>query len=130
MAGDHPNAEVARRLWMAVAEGNREVVEELLDENVVWKGIGRNPMTGVFRGRDGVLDYLAAIGEATDEFRSSLDGVYAGDDGAVMVYHVEARRAAKTLAMDYFHLLRIDNGLIVGGTIVPFDQFENDAFWN
>lgn len=129
MAKEHPNAEVAQRLWLAVAEGNREIVESLLDENVVWKGIGRNPMSGEYRGREGVLDYLAGIGEATDEFRSSLDGVYAGDDGAVMVYHVEARRGKKTLAMDYFHLLRIENGVIVGGTVVPVDQHENDEFW-
>jgi hypothetical protein len=120
---------LARRLWSAVAEGDADSVRSLLASGVTWRSFGRNALSGEYHGPDGVLDYLARVGESSDDLVSTLDGIFAGDQGAVITYHVEARRGGKRLDIDVVLVLRIAGGKIVRGTVVPMDQYQNDRFW-
>ena len=91
--------------------------------------MGRNPLAGEYLGPDGVLDYLARIGERADDLSSTLKQIYANDEGAVIHYHVSASRSAKRLEMDVALFLTIREARIVAGVSVPFDQRVNDEFW-
>jgi len=127
---EHPNLTVAKELWSAAAEGDADGVLRLLDPEVVWTSPGRNPLAGVWRGPGGVLEYLARIGEASEELLSTLDSIFVNDDGAVITYHAEARRGAKMLKMDYLLLLHIREERVFSGLMVATDQHVNDEFWS
>jgi ketosteroid isomerase-like protein len=127
---DHPHLTLARTLWSAAADGDAEALGLLFDEDVCWRTIGLNPLSGEYRGPEEVLDFLAQVGEASDEFSSQLGSVYVNDEGAVVLYHVSARRGSKTLEMDYLLHLRVRNSLIVEALTVPVDQRTNDQFWS
>ena len=89
---DHPNTEFATTLWDAVALGDADSVRGLLADDVVWQAGGHHALSGMFEGPDAVLDYLARVGESTDELSTELIDIFANDRGAVVVYHLSARR--------------------------------------
>ena len=130
MKHDHPHVTLARTLWSAVADGDAEALGLLLAEDVVWHAIGRNPLAGVYHGPDEVLDYLARIGEATNDFSSSLENIYVNDEGAVLIYRVSATRPGKTLESDFITRLTVRRGVVVETLQLPVDQRENDEFWS
>ncbi len=127
---EHPHNRIARRFWAAVAEGDAESIRDVLADNVSWRSFGRNPLSGEHKGPDAVLDYLARIGEATEELTLTLKGLFAGDDGAVLTYHARGKRSGRMLDMEYVVVLQIDKGRIRAAASVPFDQHDNDRFWN
>jgi ketosteroid isomerase-like protein len=129
MTTGHRNAELARRLWLAIADGDADAIRELFSRTVVLHSYGHNPLSGDYHGPDGVLDYLALAGEESDELKSSLEGVYANDDGAILLFHVSARRGAKMLEMDFLLHLGIHRAKIGSMRVVPMDQHQNDHFW-
>ena len=127
---EHPNLAVAQALWTATAEGDADAIRDLLVDDVVWITSGRNPLAGVRHGPDEVLDYLAQVGETSEDLFSELDGIYVADDAAIIAYHVSARRADKRLEMDYLLMLKVDGGRITKALMVPVDQYTNDEFWS
>lgn len=129
MAREHPNVELARRLWLSVAEGDGETIEKLCASDVLLRAYGRNTMSGEYHGHEGVFDYLAASGEEADELRSELQSIFANDDGAVLLYHVSATSGSKSLEMETMLLLRIEDGQVTEAHSVPMDQAANDLFW-
>jgi ketosteroid isomerase-like protein len=126
---DHPNAEFARGLWDAVAEGDSDAVREFLDDDVVWHAGGRHPLSGVFRGPDAVLDYLARVGERADELSTILMDIYVNERGAVVVYSLAARRDVKRLDTDVFLELEIRHGKLLRARSASFDQVASNEFW-
>ncbi len=126
---DHPHVALARALWTAVADGDAAMIRLLVAEDVVWRSVGTHPRAGEYRGPRGVLDYLASAGESVDRLQSTLDAVYLGEDGAIVWYHVDARRGRKKLALDFVLRLRIRDARVIDALVVPVDQRKNDAFW-
>jgi ketosteroid isomerase-like protein len=126
---DHPHVTLARALWTAVADSDAEAIRLLLAEDVLWRSVGQNPLAGDYRGPAGVLDYLASAGESVDRLQSSLLDVYLGNDGAILWYHVEAKRGRKTLSMDFALRIGVREARIAEALVVPVDQRKNDAFW-
>lgn len=129
MKVDHPYVSLARTLWSAVADGDAEALKLLFSPDVVWCSVGMNPISGTYDGPDGVVDYLAQVGESVDVLASRLERIYVGEGGAVLEYHVSARRGERTLEMDYLMRLHVRDGLVYHALIVPADQRVNDQFW-
>jgi ketosteroid isomerase-like protein len=130
MKPDHPHFTLARTVWSAIADGDAETLGLLFAEDVTWRAIGLNPLAGTYHGPDEVLDYLARVGESTDEFSSRLESIYINDEGAVVIYHVSATRQGRSLETDYLTRLDVSNGVVVEALMVPVDQRENDEFWS
>jgi ketosteroid isomerase-like protein len=130
MTPEHPHARVARSLWEAIAEGDASLVEGLLADDVVWRAMGRNPLSGEYRGASGVLDYLARVGETADELNSTLQRILIDDEGAALLHHVSAVRGSDPLEMDMIIIFKMSEGKIVSATSIPVDQADNDRFWN
>jgi ketosteroid isomerase-like protein len=126
---EHPNEAIARQLWAGAAEGDAEAIRGVLAAGVVWKSVGRNPLSGEFRGPEAVIDYMARVGESTDELRLDLTDLFVNEGGVVVLYHASALRGARRLELDYVLVLRIRDGLVVDALSVPVDQPRNDAFW-
>lgn len=130
MKHDHPHFTLARTLWSAIADGDAEALGLLLAADVAWRAVGDNSLSGIYHGPDEVLDYLARIGEETDEFSSRLESIYTSDEGAVVIYHVSATRGGRSLETDFVTRLTVRDGEVVEALMVPVDQRENDEFWS
>jgi ketosteroid isomerase-like protein len=130
MKRDHPHLTLARTIWSAVADGDAEALGLLLAEDVRWNATGNNRLSGVLQGPAEVVDYLARIGEDVDEFASKLEGIYINDEGAVVVYHVSARRGEQSLETLFVTRLTVRDGVVVDALQVPVDQRANDEFWS
>lgn len=129
MVTEHPNVALARKLWLAVAEGDSETIEDLCSPDILLRAYGHNTMSGDYDGPEGVFDYLAATGEETDELRSELQSIFANDDGAILLYHVAAARGDKVLEMQTLLMLRIESDQVTEAHSVPMNQAANDLFW-
>jgi len=127
---NHPNALFARALWTAVATGDAEAVRSCLADEVVWEAGGDHPLSGTFQGPDEVLDYLANLGEESDELSTDLLDVFVNERGAVAVYHVSARRELRRLETDVFLELIVRDGKLVRARSATFDQAASKEFWS
>ncbi len=125
---ERANVAVAKRIWMATADGDATALEAILSEGVVWKVHGHNFLAGEYRGREAVIGTIADFGEQMDDLRLSLKDVYASSHGAVISYDLWARRGTNELESEVLVRLRIEDGLVAGCDVVPMDQAALDAF--
>ena len=127
---DHPNAAFATAFWDAVAQGDSDAVRALLAHEVIWRAGGGHPLSGEFRGPDAVIDYLARVGESADELTTELKDIFVNDQGAVVLYHLSARRELKRLETDLYLELEIRDGELIRAGSVSFDQVASNEFWS
>ena len=126
----HRNEDVTRRMWTAVADGDSDALEEVLAPGVIWRSVGNNPLSGEYFGASAVMEYMAKIGNLADELTSTLEEIYTNSNGAVALHRVQAKRALRSLDMEYVIRLRICEGQVVSALSVPIDQATNDEFWS
>lgn len=129
MSEEHPHRLLARSLWSAIAEGDRDAVREMLADDVVWKVHGQHPLAGEYQGPDAALDYLAKLGERVDDLSSTLKRIFVNEDGAVLVHHAVGARGAKRLEVDIMLMLLVRDGQVIVADSVPTDQAASDRFW-
>jgi ketosteroid isomerase-like protein len=126
---DHPNAELARSAWEAVARADTETLERICRKDIVWHATGRGQRAGDFHGFDAVLDHLRGLGEAAEQFSSRLVAVLGGEDRAAVIFHATGRRQGRALDQDFVLLFRIEEQRIAELWSVAFDQRAADQFW-
>jgi len=121
--------ELAGRAWQAVSSGDVAAVEALCSEQIVWHASGRGSHAGDHHGREGVLAYLAGVGEDVLRFDASLEDVLIGDHTAAILLRASGRRDARALDALYVVLLRFEGDRIAEVWSIPQDQHAVDAFW-
>ncbi|HEU5476873.1 MAG TPA: nuclear transport factor 2 family protein [Gaiellaceae bacterium] len=125
---EHPNAALVRRLFAAFGR-DPMAISAALARDVVWRVPGHTAMSGEYRGRRGVIEFLRRTGlETGGTYRSSLHTVLADDDWAVAIYRATGSRNGIDLDVEQALVIRIDEGLLRDVTAVPLDSaFER--FW-
>jgi uncharacterized protein len=124
----HPNAELLRRFFGAFGNDAKQI-SAALDRDVLWRVPGNTVMSGEYRGRREVVEFLRRTGlETGGTYRSQLHTVFADDDWAVAIYRATGSRNGIDLDVDQALVIRIDDGLWQEVTAVPLDSaFER--FW-
>jgi uncharacterized protein len=125
---EHPNAALVRRLFGAF--GNDPMaVSAALARDVVWRVPGNTVMSGEYRGRREVVEFLRRTGlETGGTYRSRLHTVLADDEWAVAIYRAIGSRNGIDLDVDQALVIRIADGVLQDVTAVPLDSaFEQ--FW-
>ena len=130
MGRPHPNTDVARKLWSAIAAADTDQINDVLAPDVNWRVCGTHRLAGEYRGVHGVLDYLARAGELADDLKLALNSIFFNDDGAVLSFHISARRGAKKLEAEALLMLLIRDGKIYRAVVIPTDQAATDRFWS
>jgi ketosteroid isomerase-like protein len=125
---DHPNAALVRRVFAAFGN-DAKAVSAAFTRDIVWRVPGHTVMSGEYRGRRDVVEFLRRTGlETGDTYRSRLHTVFADDDWAVAIYRASGSRNGIDLDVEQALVIRIADGLWQEVTAVPLDSaFER--FW-
>jgi ketosteroid isomerase-like protein len=125
---EHPNAALLRRLFAAFGK-DPKAISAALARDVVWHVPGSTAMSGEYRGRRGVVEFLRRTGlETGGTYRSQLQTVMADDDWGLAVYRASGTRNGIELDIDQALVLRFADGMITEVTAVPLDS-AFDRFW-
>jgi ketosteroid isomerase-like protein len=126
---EEPNAVVARRLWDAIASADAPALRELMAEKTMWRMPGDSLVAGTYVGADAVLDFMARVGELTDDLHSNLIDIFVSDRGAVLRYVIHATRGARRLDTEHLFVIRVVEGRITEAVFAPADQARYDRFF-
>ena len=87
------NSDALKRGYDAFNSGDAEVLAELYEDDVRWEGPNAEgvPMSGVYEGKDAVLQALGRIPEDFEQFRVSPDEMVEEGDTIVVLSHIEGR---------------------------------------
>jgi uncharacterized protein len=125
---EHANAALTRRVFAAFGRDAKQISAGLA-RDVVWRVPGNTVMSGEYRGRRAVVDFLRRTGlETGGTYRSTLHTVVATADWGLAVYRARGTRNGIDLDVDQALVIRFEEGLWKEVTAVPLDSaFE--AFW-
>lgn len=126
---EHRNLRVARRLWDSIATADVSALHALLSEKSVWRMYGDSPLAGSYVGADEIIEWMARVGELTNELRSDLVDIFTSDQGAVLRYRVHAVRGIQELDMEHLFMIRVEDGCIIEAIFAPIDQARYDRFF-
>ena len=123
------NLSLAHRAWEAVASGDIEALQQVWADDIRWHVTGNNPWSGTHFGREAVCDYLADVGEAGEDYQTTLDDLLVNKDRLVMICTVRARRGRKTVETGQILMARVESGKIVEVWTMPLDPAAFEGFW-
>jgi len=125
---DHPNAELTRRVFAAFGK-NAMAISAALSRDIVWRVPGNTVMSGEYRGRRAVVEFLRRTGlETNGTYRSRLHTVLANDEWGLAVYRACGTRNGIELDVDQAFVIRFGDSCWKEVTAVPLDPSFND-FW-
>ena len=127
-ATEHPNAALVRRVFAAFGK-DAMAVSAAFAREIVWRVPGQTAMSGEYRGRRDVVEFLRRTGlETGGTYQSHLHTVFADDEWAVAIYRATGSRNGIDLDVDQALVIRIAEGVWRDVTAVPLDSaFER--FW-
>ena len=124
----HPNAELVRRLFGAFGNDAKQI-SATFERDVLWRVPGDTVMSGEYRGRRDVVDFLRRTSiESGGTYGSRLHTVLADDDWGLAVYRAWGTRNGIDLDVEQALVFKFDDGMITEVTAVPLDS-AFDAFW-
>ena len=124
----HPNAALVRRVFAAFGQ-DAMAISAAFARDILWRVPGNTVMSGEYRGRRAVVEFLRRTGlETGGTYRSHLHTVFADDDWAVALYRATGSREGIELDVEQALVIRVADGLWQDVTAVSLDSaFER--FW-
>ncbi len=125
---EHPHAALVRRVFAAFGK-DAMAVSAAFTRDIVWRVPGNTVMSGEYRGRRDVVEFLRRTGlETGGTYKSHLHTVFADDAWAVALYRATGSRNGFDLDIEQALVIRFADGLWQDVTAVPLDPtFER--FW-
>lgn len=125
---EHPNAALVRRVFAAFGR-DPKAIAAAFDRDITWRVPGDTVMSGSYRGRVEVIEFLRRTGlETGGTYRSALHTVFADDEWAVAIYRAMGTRNSVELDVEQALVIRLRDGMWIDVTAVPLDSaFEK--FW-
>ncbi len=126
----HPNERLLRREYDARARRDDVSLAAILDEDVVWHVPGRSAISGGYRGRDEVMEYVRRRRNlADDTFEITVHDVLANDEHGLVIASGRATRRGRVVEWRAHGLYRFKNGKIAECWVLPEDQLLFDDIW-
>ena len=130
---DHPNFAVINRFFDAYGRRDQAALDQALTEDVTWTFPGRNPFSGVKRGRAEVVGLFDALGRVMGQSGVQAETLIrsASDDYVLEAQHVWTNRpGGPNLDHHWCVLWTFRDGQIAAGRHFAADQYAADAFFN
>lgn len=124
------NATLIRQAYDAFAVGDIPTVLATLDGGITWHVPGRSPLSGDYKGHDGVLEFFGRCQQLSDgTLRVVADEVLADGERVVALTTVSASRHGQSWTSPEIHVWRMADGKAVEFCEFQGDQEAEDAFW-
>jgi ketosteroid isomerase-like protein len=109
------NVELVHRVYEAYAGRDIESLLELLDPDVELRSLLTEAERPVYRGHDGVREWMAAVFEVFPDWSPVIQRAQELDDGVVVAFHVTATSAGTRvpIAQDFWAASRLRDGKVV-----------------
>ena len=129
---EQTNSVVVRQAYEAFGRGDIPGVLDLLTDDVVWtlQGPSTIPFAGVHRGRQGIAQFFALVGEALEfEQFEPREFVAQGDTVVVLGYERSiAKATGRPLEQEWAHVYTLRGGKIATGLLFEDTAAEVAAF--
>ncbi|HEY8494277.1 MAG TPA: nuclear transport factor 2 family protein [Myxococcota bacterium] len=127
---NHPNRQLARRIWDAIARGDADTLRSLLAPGLVWRAMARGtPWSGLHQGADAAIEMLARVGEAAERFDAQLVDVLVSDERVGILFHARVGFGGREAELDYLALARVAGGRFTEIVTVPLDPAALERIW-
>jgi uncharacterized protein len=127
----HPNAELIRRGYQAFAQGDVPTVLDIFGHDITWHVPGRSPLSGDYKGHDGVLEFFGKCMElSTGTLRVVPDDILCDGERVVAFTTVSAERNGQRWSSPEIHVWRVIEGKAVDFREFQGDQQAEDEFWS
>jgi uncharacterized protein len=127
----HPNAELIRRGYEAFAHGDVPAVLDILGHDITWHVPGRSPLSGDYKGHEGVLDFFGKSMElSSGTLRVDADEILSDGDRVVVLATVSAERHGQSWSSPEIHVWRVLEGKAAEFREFQGDQQTEDEFWS
>jgi len=124
------NAQIIRSGYEAFARGDIPTVLDMLSEEITWHVPGRSPLSGDYRGHNGVLSFFGKCQELSDgTLKVGADEILADGERVVVLSTVTAERNGQSLAASEVHRWRVVDGKAVEFREFQGDEQGEDEFW-
>ncbi len=113
-SGEHPNIELARRLYDAMAAKDAGTLMTLFSEDVVVEQTPELPWGGHYTGHDGLgTFFVTLVGTITSQV--TISTIFAAEDVVVQVGRTAGtvNATGRHFDVDEVHLLTIEDGKVV-----------------
>ena len=128
---NHANAELIDNAYRAFANGDIPTVLAIFDQSIAWHVPGRSPISGVFKGHDGVLDFFGRCQELSGgTLRIDTDEILADGERVVVLCTVSAQRHGRHWSSPEVQVWRVVDGHAVEFREFQGDQEAEDTFWS
>jgi uncharacterized protein len=127
----HPNERLMRDFFDAFGAADCDRLGNLMAPDLVWHFPGHSPISGDWRGVDGLLTGIRAISMTLGRGNNGFEllHVLAGEGCAVTIHRDFYTGADNHLDLCYALFVRIENGRMAELWEIPFDQAENDRYY-
>jgi uncharacterized protein len=125
-----PNAAIITDAYDAFARGDIPAVLRILADDVTWHVPGRSPLSGDYKGHDGVLDFFSRCHELSNgTLRVAASEVLAEGDRVMVLSTVSAERHGQHWSSPEIHVWRLSEGRAIEFREFQGDQGGEDEFW-
>jgi uncharacterized protein len=126
----HPNEVLLRQAYEDFAKGDLDAAASIFADNIRWHVQGQSPISGVYVGRDEIMEFFGKIFELSGgTFRLDIHDVLANDEHVVVLVMERAERDGKVLAGTEAHVWHVSNGKVTEFWGLPADLEAAEAFW-
>ena len=124
------NGKLIAEAYQAFAAGDVPAVLARLSEDITWHVPGRSPLSGDYKGHDGVLEFFGrSIELSGGTLRVDADEILADGERVVVLSTVSAERNSQAWSSGEVHVWRVVDGRAVEFVEFQGDQEAEDAFW-
>jgi uncharacterized protein len=131
MLSEHPNARLMREFFDAFGAADCDRLGELVAPDLVWHFPGHSPISGDWKGVDGLLSGIRAIAMTLGRGNNGFEllDVLAGEECAVTIHRDFYTGDDNQLDLRFALYVRIEDGKMAEVWEIPFDQAENDRYY-
>lgn len=124
------NAQVIHELYDAYVTGNLAAFD-VYTEDSVWVEVGRNERTGLYRGKQAILDHGMQLAVLTDgTIATKVEEILPADNHVAVLERASAKRNGRELDMNCCSMYTLREGKIAELHVLPYDAARWDEFWS
>ena len=128
--------ELVQQAYDALASGDMAKIRQYWADDMIWLVPGHNPISGLKRGLDGFLGFMAEVGRLSgNSFYMDREAIMVSENASADVTHNVGNRAGdvnRKLDINVIHYLRWRDGKVIEGRGAIFGDgtAQYDAFWS